>query len=83
MKKLLSLAGIVGSAVLLTACGNKQIIDTTYTFNKAMIKLQDDTVVTVDIESWTDYDDGEQLQIKSKDGVIYLVNSMNCTLFAD
>lgn len=83
MKKLLALAAITGSAVLLTACGNKQIIDTTYTFNKAMIKLQDDTVVTVDIESWTDYADGEQLQIKSKDGVTYLVNSVNCTLFAD
>ncbi len=83
MKKLLALAAIAGSAVLLTACGNKQIIDTTYTFNKAMIKLQDDTVVTVDIESWTDYADGEQLQIKSKDGVTYLVNSVNCTLFAD
>lgn len=82
MKKLLALAGIVGSAVLLTACGNKQFLDTTYTFNKAMIKLQDGTVTTIDIESWTDFD-GEQLQIKSKDGVTYLVNSMNCTLFAD
>lgn len=82
MKKLLALAAIVGSAVLLTACGNKQFLDTTYTFNKAMIKLQDGTVTTIDIESWTDFD-GEQLQIKSKNGVTYLVNSVNCTLFAD
>lgn len=68
---------------LLTACGNQQFIDTTYTFNKAMIKLQDGTVTTVDIQSWRDFEDGDQVQIKTTDGTTYLVHSSNCTLIAE
>lgn len=68
---------------LLTACGNQQLIDTTYTFNKAMIKLQDGTVTTVDIQSWRDFEDGDQVQIKTTDGTTYLVHSSNCTLIAE
>lgn len=82
MKKLLALTVTALTVFTLTACGNKQFLDTTYTFNKAMIKLQNNTVITVDIESWTDYE-GEQLQIKSTDGTVYVVNSVNCTLIKD
>jgi len=67
---------------ILLGCGNKQLLDTTYTFNRAIIKLQDETVLDIEVKSWLDYD-GEQLQIVAKDGTVYLTNSINCTLIKD
>ena len=64
--------------VTLSSC-NKQIVDTTYTFNKAIIRLQDNSIVSEEIDSWKDYD-GDQLQIKMKDGTTYLVHANNATL---
>lgn len=61
MKRKITFAlAIITTLFTLTAC-NKQLIDTTYTFDKAIIKMPDDTVKEIDIRSWTDYDDGEQL----------------------
>lgn len=76
-RKLLSLIGIVLIATNLTGC-NKQIIDLNYTYNYAIIQLQNGDVVEGSIDAWKDYE-GEQLQIKI-DGVTYLTNSYNCTL---
>lgn len=83
MKKLL--LGIVCglSLVSLTACGNKQLLDVTYTFDKAIIELQDGTVVQGKIQSWTDYEDGDQVQVKMEDGRTYLVHSSKITLIAE
>lgn len=64
--------------VTLSSC-NKQIVDTTYTFNKAIIRLQDNSIVSGEIDSWKDYD-GDQLQIRMKDGTTYLVHANNATL---
>ena len=80
MKKLLVLVCLLLS---LTGCGNQQFLDTTYTFNKAMIELQDGKCITVQVASWTDYSDGDQIQIKTTDGITYLVHSSNCTLIAE
>ena len=76
----LMLAG--GSIFALSGCGNKQIFDTTYTFNKAIISLPDGTVVEGRVDSWRDYEDGDQIQVKI-DGVTYLVHSSNICLIAD
>ena len=66
----------------LTACGNRDIIDTTYTYNKAIIRLQNDTVVEGEVQSWIDYSDGDQIQVKI-DGVTYLVHSSCVTLISE
>lgn len=68
-------------ATLFTGCGNKDMFDTVYTFDRAIIKLADGTIVSGEVESWTDYE-GEQLQIKIN-GVTYLVHSANATLIVD
>lgn len=65
----------------LTGCGNKDMWDTVYTFDEAIVRLADDTIVRGKVQSWTDYEDGDQIQIKI-DGVIYLVHSTDCTLMA-
>lgn len=85
-------AGILLCTILLmlTSCGpadagsesggfNYQLFDTTYTYDKAIIKLPDGEVVKGKVESWKDYEDGDQLQIKI-DGKTYLVHSTNCVL---
>lgn len=59
------------------------LIDTNYHFDKAIIRLADDTTITVDIDKWADSEDGEQLTITSTDGKKYLVNSVNCTLIEE
>ena len=82
MKKILCVCALmVGMVVSMCGC-NKQIIDLNYKFNYAYIQLQDGTVIQGEVDSWTDYEDGDQLQIKMG-GKTYLVHSMNCTLIYD
>lgn len=71
------------SMMVLTGCGNKDLFDTNYTYNKAVINLQNGETIEVDIKQWTDYDDGEQIQIIAKDGTVYLTSSYNCTLIKE
>ena len=35
---------------------------------------------TFEINNWTDYSDGDSIQIKTKDGDVYLFHASNCTL---
>lgn len=64
----------------LAGCGNRQIIDLTYTYHTALIDMLDGTVKEIEIASWTDYRDGDQIQIKDIDGNTYLVHSSRCIL---
>ena len=77
---MLAAALLVGVAalVLLTGC-NRQLVDTTYNYDTAILSLPDGTTVSGDVESWKDYTDGDQIQVKI-DGVTYLVHSANVVL---
>lgn len=55
--------------MFLTGC-NKQVIDTTFSYDNAILALPDGSVVSGKIESWKDYDDGDQIQVKI-DGTTY------------
>lgn len=72
---------LIAAAVIsaLFASCNKQVFDTTYTFDTAIIYVGGEWI-TVDVDSWTDYEDGDQIQVKAKDGTSYLVHSNNITL---
>lgn len=62
------------------ACGcNKQIIDLNYNFNYAIIELPNGDIVEGEVQSWRDYEDGDQLQIKIDD-IVYLVHSTDVAL---
>lgn len=81
MKKIFVL--ILALLILLSLCGcNKQVFDFTYAFDKAIISLPDGTVVTGAVESWTDYEDGDQIQVKIN-GTTYLVHSSNIALITN
>ena len=79
-KKLLIIAGLC--AVLLVGCGNATLIDTNYTYDRAIIKLANDEIIEVKVKQWCDYD-GEQIQITAEDGTIYLTNSFRCDLIKE
>lgn len=74
-KIILGLIGIA-SLGLLTGC-NKEIFDTTYSYDKAVCNYGG-YKFELKIDKWTDYD-GEQLQIKSG-GKTYLLSANNCYL---
>lgn len=81
MKKILATLMITGFlAATLSGC-NKQIFDTTYNFNKAIISLPNGEIIEGKVESWNDYE-GDQLQIKIN-GVTYLVHSSDAVLIAE
>ena len=65
-----------------SGCGNRDMWDTNYTFDRAVIEMPGGEVVEVEIKQWRDYD-GEQVQIIAKDGTIYLVSTYNCVLIND
>ena len=74
------LAVLAGVALLIhSEFYNKTIIDLTYAYDTAIIKLPNGEVVQGKVESWTDYKDGDQLQIKVN-GKVYLVHSANVVL---
>lgn len=68
--------------IALTACGNKDMFDIVYTFDRAIIKLPNGEIVEGKVESWSDFADGDQLQI-TIDGKIYLVHSSDAVLIVD
>lgn len=77
---------IIGTTVLmlvltLVSC-NHQIIDTTFSFERAIIYLPDGSIVKGKVESWGDYENSDQLQVKI-DGKTYLVHSSNVVLISE
>lgn len=82
MKRILLALLALATALLLTACGNRSVIDTVYTFDRAIIGLPDGSYVEGEVESWRDFEDGDQLQV-TIDGVTYLTHSTNIVLIQD
>lgn len=80
MKKIFILVLLM---IALTGCGNKDLFDTNYTYDKAIINLQNGQTIEVKVKQWRDYDDGEQIQIIAEDGTVYLTSSYNCTLIKE
>ena len=82
-KKIAIILVAIFLAMGISACGNKDMWDTVYTFNYAIIKLPNGEVIEGKVESWTDYEDGDQLQIKMENGETYLVHSTNAVLMVN
>lgn len=80
-KKLTAILLIFVLIVALTGC-NKQLVDLTYNYDRAIIYLPNGEVVDGKISSWRDFDDGDQIQVKI-DGKTYLVHSSNVVLIAE
>ena len=81
MKKIYTIALAIVMAIGMTGCGNYDLLDTTWEFNRAILSLPNGELIEGEIESWTDYE-GDQLQVKI-DGVVYLVHSSDVVLIAE
>ena len=83
MKKIIALllTIILILAVTVLAGCNKQRVDLTYSYEYAITGLPNGEVVEGKVNSWTDYEDGDQLQVKI-DGKTYLVHSSNVVLIS-
>jgi len=84
MKKYIAiaLAAVLLIGVLILAGCNKQLVDLTYSYEYAIIALPNGEIVEGKVTSWTDFEDGDQLQIKIN-GKTYLVHSSNVVLISD
>ena len=81
MKKFIFVILILAMMLVMTGCYNKQLIDVTYYYEQAVISLPNGEIVEGKIDSWTDYEDGDQIQVKI-DGKNYLVHSSNVVLIS-
>ena len=83
MKKMIALVLVLVLALVLALAGcNKQMVDLTYSYERAILVLPNGEVVEGRVSSWTDFEDGDQIQVKI-DGVTYLVHSSNIVLISD
>lgn len=80
MKRIFIAIFTAAVVLIMTGC-NKNLIDTVYQYDKAMIMLPNGEVIDGQIESWTDYEDGDQIQV-TINGKTYLVHSENICLIA-
>lgn len=60
-KKLLAAILALGMALSLAGCGNRQMIDLTYSYKYAIISLPNGEIVEGKVDSWKDFEDGDQL----------------------
>lgn len=82
MKKIIIVSIILVVATLILSGCNKQIIDWNYKFDRAMVMLPDGSVISGKCDSWRDYEDGDQLQVRI-DGKTYLTHATNVALIDD
>lgn len=82
MKKIIAFALSLLLVVGMSGCGNKTFLDTTYNFDEAVVSLPDGTIVKGKVSTWTDYEDGDQIQVKIDDAT-YLVHSSNIVLISE
>ena len=81
MKKLTALASALVLILALTGC-NKQMVDLTYSYERAILSLPNGEIVEGKVSSWTDFEDGDQIQVRI-DGKTYLVHSSNIVLISE
>ena len=81
MKKLTALVLALILVVLMTGC-NKQMVDLTYSYERAILSLPNGEVIEGKVSSWTDFEDGDQIQVRI-DRKTYLVHSSNIVLISD
>ena len=81
MKRRIALVLVLILVFLMTGC-NKQMVDLTYSYERAIISLPNGEVIEGKVSSWTDFEDGDQIQVRIN-GKTYLVHSSNIVLISD
>ena len=81
IKKVL-IASLLSASVLgLSACGNKDIFGSEYTFNNAEIQLIDGTVIKGKVKQWYRGDKSDTIRVTFEDGKVYLTHASRVVLY--
>lgn len=79
-KYILLVVALLISLIVLSSCGNRQVgIDTNQTFTSALINLGGEWR-TINVKSWRDFDNGDEVQIITTNGDVYLTHYVNVIL---
>lgn len=78
---LIILFAITLVSTTLSGC-NVQMVDTHWKFERAIIFLPNGSTIEGKVDSWRDFEDGDQLQI-TMDGKTYLTHASNVILIDD
>lgn len=78
MKKCITILMLTGM-IFLAGCGNRQLIDTKWTFSKAIIVIGNEKI-EVNVKSWRDYENDTSVQVVAEDGTVYLTDKKNVLL---
>ncbi len=78
-KKIVAVLMTVTACMVCLAGCNRQVVDTKYKFDKALVKVGEEWI-TVDVKKWGDYE-GEQIQLVLEDGTVMIVSYVNCILY--
>lgn len=76
-----TLALMLATTGLLAGC-NKQVIDLTYSYERAILCLPNGEIIDGKVQSWKDFEDGDQIQVKI-DGKQYLIHSEDIVLISE
>ena len=82
MKKIALIIFLAIILVSCTGCYNKQLFDTTYHYDRAIVYLPNGEIVEGRVSSWTDFSDGDSVQVKI-DGKMQLTHISNVCLIDD
>ena len=83
MKKIVFLAVLLVLVLISCAgCYNRQLVDLSYHFNRAIIYLPNGQVIDGKLNSWLDFEDGDSIQVKI-DGKTYLTHICNVCLISE
>lgn len=80
MKKLLVIFLVLLVVLSMVGC-NKQLVDTTWSYERAIVELPNGDIIEGKVSSWNDYE-GDQIQVKI-DGKQYLVHSSDIVLISN
>ena len=80
-KKLLATALLGLSFVWLAACGNKDVLGTTFTFNYAKVKMVDGQIVDGKVKRWAKYEKQGSIRVTFENGDEYYTHSSNVILY--
>lgn len=81
MKKIICVLLVIAMVAALAGC-NKQVFDTTWSFERAIIFLPDGEKIEGKVTSWNDYDSSDMIQV-AIDGKMYLTHSTNVILISE
>lgn len=83
MKKIITMILVFAMiTTLFVGCGNMTIIDTTWSFDHAIIFLPNGEKIEGQVSSWMDYEASDMIQV-SIDGNTYLTHSSNVVLISE